>query len=134
MSIYFPMTAEILTPGHIKCLDFLSTKDFVIVGLLTSKALKGYKKCVVSFEDRNFVLQAVIRGSDNIIIVKQDSIDPRDNIRLLGCDAIASGDGWEIEEEIAIGELNLKKIDINFPKDYSSSGIKTKILENDAVV
>lgn len=134
MSIYFPMTAEIITPGHIRCLQYLAGLDMVIVGLLSNKALKGYKKCVVSLEDRQFVLTAISKGIGNILIVHQHSLDPTENIRVLGCDSIASGDGWEIEEDIAIAELGLKKIDIPFPKTHSSSKIKSLILENRGVV
>jgi len=128
--IYFPMTAEILTPGHVKCLEFLAPLDTVIIGLLTSKALRGYKKCVVPIEDRQYVLQAVAKGIGNILIVHQNSLDPSENIKLLGCTAVASGDGWELEEEIAIQGMGLEKIDITFPKKYSSSSIKQKINSN----
>lgn len=125
--IYFPMTAEIITPGHIKCLQYLAEKDTVIIGLLSNKALKGYKTSVVPIEDRQFVLSAISKGIGNILIAHQHSLDPTENIRILGCTAIASGDGWEIEEEIAIAELNLLKIDIPLPKFHSSSSIKEKI-------
>ena len=82
------MTANILTPGHIKCLDYLTKKDSVIVGLLTSKALKGYKEELVPYKDREFVLDHVdVYG---FAIVPQDSLDPSKNIQEYECDAIAS--------------------------------------------
>lgn len=31
INIYFPMSARVLTPGHIKCLEFLINKGNVIV-------------------------------------------------------------------------------------------------------
>ena len=122
------MTANILTPGHIKCLDYLTKKDSVIVGLLTSKALKGYKEELVPYKDREFVLDHVdVYG---FAIVPQDSLDPSKNIQEYECDAIASGDGWEKVELGAIKKLKLKKIDIKLPgekkKKYSSRKIWQK--------
>ena len=37
--IYLPMTADVITPGHIKVVQFCAQKGTVIIGLLTAKAL-----------------------------------------------------------------------------------------------
>jgi glycerol-3-phosphate cytidylyltransferase-like family protein len=128
--IYFPMTANIVTAGHIKCLEFLVRKGFVTVGLLTAKALKGYKKEVMPFEDRKYILETIGMALGNIDVVAQDSLDPTENIKKLKCTAIASGDGWEKQELTAIKKLKLQPIDIKLrgekEKQYSSS----KILKN----
>jgi len=102
------MTAEILTPGHIKCLEWLKKRTgyirpMIIVGLLSDKALKGYKKCVVTYKDRKYVLEQ-IKYVD--FLVKQDSLSPYKNLVKFGAEAIASGDGWEKEELKAIREYN----------------------------
>jgi len=137
MKIYFPMSADILTPGHIKCLEWL--RDYqsqkhpsIYIGLLSDKALEGYKKTIVSYKDREYIMEAIARGITKwgiscAYVVKQDSLNPVENIKKYKCVAVASGDGWEPEELEAIKKLGLLKIDIDFPKKWSSTKIKEKI-------
>ncbi len=127
--IYLPCTANILTRGHIECLEFLCKKDFVIVGLLTKKGLRGYKKELVSWEDRKYILEHLdIYG---YTVVPQDSLDPTENIIGYECDTIASGDGWEKQEKKCIKKLGLKVINIRLQgekkKKYSSSRILKRV-------
>lgn len=125
LKIYFPMTANILTPGHIKCLEYLSEMGDVIIGLLTKKALLGYKKEMVSFNDRKFILEHL-----GYSVVAQNSLNPERNLKKYMCTHIASGDGWEQEEIEAIKKLNIQVINIKLKgeksKKYSSSKILTK--------
>jgi len=118
MLIYFPMSARILTAGHIRCLKWLSKKSPVIVGLLTDRAMMGYKNPIVPFKDRLAVMKAVAKK-----VVPQDSLDPTENIKKYKPTAIASGDGWEKCELEAIKKYKLKRIDIPFTKKYSVSEI-----------
>jgi hypothetical protein len=128
--IYFPMSCRVLTAGHIKALEFLNKKGFVVVGLLTAKALKGYKKEVVPYEDRHYILVTIAMALGNIDIVPQDSLDPTKNIISYQCDSLASGDGFEKEELAAIKKLKLEVIKVKLPgetkKLYSSSKILGK--------
>lgn len=126
MRIYFPMTASIITPGHIKCLDYLSNRGDVIIGLLSAKALKGYKEEIVSYQDRLYVLgQIACTRADRI--VRQNDLNPRKNVLKYKCDAIASGDGWEQKELEAIRDLKLKKIDIKLRGEKTKKYSSTKI-------
>lgn len=126
MSIYFPITCNILTRGHIECLEFLCEKDSVVGGLLTKKALRGYKKEIVPFKDREYILQKL--KIFPFTVVAQDSLDPTENIIAHNCNTIASGDGWEKQELECIKKLKLKVINIKLKgerngKKYSSSKI-----------
>jgi glycerol-3-phosphate cytidylyltransferase-like family protein len=125
--IYFPMTCNILTPGHIKALEFLNQKGWVVVGLLTEKALKGYKTELQPYEDRKYILDTVAMALGHIEVVPQDSLDPTENIKKHACDAIASGDGWEPAELKAIHKLKLTQINVKLRgekiKKYSSTQI-----------
>lgn len=125
------MTANIVTPGHIKCLELLRNKGFVTVGLLTARALKGYKKELVPYKDREFVLDTIGIAVGAVQIVPQDSLDPLANIKKYGCDTIASGDGFEKQELAAIKKLKLNVINVRLhgekgKKRYSSSAIIKK--------
>ena len=128
--IYFPMTANILTVGHLKCLEYLSRRGFVTVGLLTSKALRGYKKELVPFQDRKYILDTIAMAIGNIDVVPQDNLNPMENIKRYKCTAIASGDGFEVVEKRAIKKFKLKEINIKLKgeikKKYSSSKICQK--------
>ncbi len=128
MEIYFPMSCNILTPGHIKALEKLKRQGFVNIGLLTSKALKGYKEELMPFEDRKYILETIACALGKIDVVAQDSLDPTANIKRYKCDAIASGDGWEKEELAVIKKLKLKRIDLDSGHALHSSDIfkKTK--------
>lgn len=129
--IYFPMTADIITPGHIKCLEHLSKMGTVVVGLLTDEALEGYKTNVVPFEDRLYILEAIARGIGNIIIEPQNSLDPSHNIKLYKCKHLASGDGFEPSEEQAAKDLGIGLLDIHLAgektKHWSSSDVKKRL-------
>lgn len=123
---YIPMSCRVLTVGHIKVLEHLLSEDyFIYVGLLTEKAMKGYKKEVMDFEDRKYILETVAMALGNIDVVPQDSLDPSENIRKYKCRALASGDGFEPVELEAIRKYKLKRIDVKLrgekAKTYSSS-------------
>lgn len=123
--IYFPVTVDILTPGHIKAIRWLEKEcEHLIIGVLTDEALKGYKKNVVSFDDRFFIVQQL-----TFTVVAQRSLSPEENIKLYKPDAIASGDGWEKTELEVIERLGIEKIDIPLPKQWSSTKVKNTILK-----
>ena len=127
MEIYFPATCNVLVRGHIKALEILNRKGFVTVGLLTSKAMKGYKKELTSFEDRKYILDTIAMALGNIDVIPQDSLDPTENIKKYKCNAIASGDGWHPKELRAIKKLNLKKIEFDSKHRIHSSDLWKKI-------
>lgn len=134
--IYFPMTCNILTAGHIKCLKWLSKRgDVVVVGLLTAEALRGYKKELVPFEDRLFILNHL--DIPKIIVVPQLSLNPEQNVLKYNCDSIASGDGWEPVELDFIKRYNIKQIDVRLEgettKQYSSTAIVNSAHENSSI-
>lgn len=117
------MTADIITPGHIMSIRWLEQRcDELIVGLLTDEALEGYKKNVVPFEDRLFILQALAKH-----VVPQRSLSPEENIKKYQPDAIASGDGWEKEELEVMEKYQIADVSIDIPKEHSSTAIKNRI-------
>jgi len=122
--IYLPVSCRILTPGHIKIIKHLLKEDKVIVGLLTRKAMEGYKEEIMPYKDRLFILENL---DLNVRVVAQKSLNPKRNLKKYKCTAIASGDGWEQSEVDAVNELDIEMIDVKLPgekkKKYSSSKI-----------
>ncbi len=129
-NIYFPMTCSILTPGHIRCLGYLTSIGFVTIGLLTSKAMKGYKKEIVPYKDRKYVLDTVALALEDIDVVPQDDLDPRTNLLLYDCTHLASGDGFEKDEIEAAKWCGVDLINIKLrgekKKKWSSSRVLDK--------
>lgn len=150
MLCYIPMTADIITPGHIGFLKKLSSGKYcknclITIGLLTDKALEGYKTAVMSWEDRKYILENLdIRdrfGFKTICkIVPQDSLNPYHNLMEFKQTAIASGDGWEKIELDGIDKWQEEshyqfpvltiRLDGENKKSYSSSKIKDKIISS----
>lgn len=83
----------------------------------------------MDYKSRKTLLES-LRMSSILEVVKQDSLDPSKNIEKYRPEAMASGDGWEKVELGAIKKFKLLKININLPKEYSSSAIKRKICES----
>ena len=137
MLIYFPVTCELLTVGHIKCLEWLreyrhSKNPYIIIGLLTDKALRGYKDSIVPFEDRKYILEHLVVnkfGINILEIVPQDSLNPYKNLKEYHPEYIASGDGWEKEELAGIKKAKVKKLNITLPKLWSVTKLKQKICQ-----
>ena len=128
--IYFPVTCDILTPGHIECFKWLLEKDTLMVGVLTDRALKGYKKNLVPFKDRFYIVEHIGIGM-GFITVPQDSLNPEGNIRQFKIKGgLASGDGFEVGELETIKRFKLEKINIRLSgekkKRWSSSAIIKK--------
>lgn len=120
-TIYVPMTCNLLVVGHIRLLKKVFDKGDVIVGLLSSKALKGYKKELAHFNDRKYILEALNIPME---VVKQDSLDPYENLKKYQCTHLASGDGFEEVEKKATKKLGVKLLKINSGSPTHSSDIK----------
>lgn len=131
LEIYIPMTINVLTVGHIKCLEYLVQYGFVTVGLLTAKALKGYKPEIVPFTERKYIMDTIACSLEDIRVVPQESLNPLENVKRYGCNAIASGDGWEPVELAAIKKYNLKRIDIRLKGEKTKRYSSSKILKGD---
>lgn len=121
--IYLPVSCRVVTPGHIKVIDSLIKKGRLTIGLLTHRAMSGYKDEVVPYKDRLFILKRVAPPS--VIIVAQESLNPYKNLKKFKCTHIASGDGFEESEIKAAKSLNVTLLKVGTTKRYSSS----KILE-----
>lgn len=117
MRIYFPTTCDIMTPGHIQSILYLKKRGELVIGILTSKAMKNNKTEIIPFKNRLFVLESILKGIGGVTVVPQTNIDPTKNIKRTKCDTIASGNGFEDVELASIETLGLKTIHIKLPGD-----------------
>ncbi len=120
-TIYVPMTVNILVAGHIRLIKKLIKKGDVVIGVLTSKALKGYKKERTPFKDRLEMMKSL---RFPIKVVPQDSLSPEGNLKKYRCSILASGDGFEPSEVVAATKLGVKLLKVNSGSKIHSSDIQ----------
>jgi cytidyltransferase-like protein len=126
------MTADILTPGHLRVIQECATYGRVFVGLLTDRALKKYKNTIFSYKERKEILDSI---KYIYKVLPQRSLNCFNNLVKYKINFVASGDGFEPEELEAIKRAKCKKLDIRFKgekkngKLFSSTLVKKKICE-----
>jgi len=100
------------------------------VGLLTDRALEGYKKTIIPYEYRKEIIEAM-----GVSVVPQDSLDCYENLVIYKAEYVASGDGFEPEELEAIKRAGCEVLNIQIDgekkgqKLFSTTKIKNKIIK-----
>jgi len=95
IKVYAYVVGDLWHIGHKRALhQAKSLGDYLIVGVLTDEATIAYKRQpVIPFEER-IELVADSKAVDEVI--RQDSLDPTENLRMLGdVDIVVHGDDWD---------------------------------------
>lgn len=91
--VYIGMSADLVHPGHMNILKVGASLGEVTVGLLTDKAIAGYKRLpFMTYEQRKAVIEN-IKGVKEVI--PQETLDYRPNLELLKPDIVVHGDDWK---------------------------------------
>ena len=132
-TVYVGMSADLIHPGHLNIINKASKLGYLIVGLLTDKAIASYKKKpTMKFNDRLLVISS-IKGVDKVI--RQNTLDYTNNLRKIKPKFVVHGDDWKkgvqskIRERV-IEELrkwNGKLVEFQYTKRISSTKLKKKI-------
>ena len=132
-TVYVGMSADLIHPGHLNIINKASKLGYLIVGLLTDKAIASYKKKpTMKFNDRLLVISS-IKGVDKVI--RQNTLDYTNNLRKIKPKFVVHGDDWKkgvqskIRERV-IEELrkwNCKLVEFQYTKRISSTKLKKKI-------
>jgi cytidyltransferase-like protein len=132
-TVYVGMSADLIHPGHLNIINKASKLGYLIVGLLTDKAIASYKKKpTMKFNDRLLVISS-IKGVDKVI--RQNTLDYTNNLRKIKPKFVVHGDDWKkgvqskIREKV-IEELrkwNGKLVEFQYTKRISSTKLKKKI-------
>lgn len=132
-TIYVPMSADLIHPGHINILKKASLYGKVIVGLFSDEAISSYKKPpIMTYEQRKIVIEN-IKGVDEVI--PQKTKDYTDNLIALKPDFMIHGTDWR---NGPLAQVRQKAIDLmktwggqvvepEYTEGVSSSQIKQKI-------
>lgn len=133
LTVYVPMAADIVHPGHINIIQYAARYGKVIVGLFTDEAIASYKKPpVMSYEQRKIVIEN-IKGVYEVIPQKVKDYD--ENIRMLKPDFMVHGKDWR---EGPLQAVRQKAIDTmkewggqvlepDYTQGVSSSSLKQKM-------
>jgi len=118
------MTADLLHIGHLKALQQCAQRGRVIVGLLSDECIKKYKgkPPIIPFEERRALLECLAPVDE---VRRQNTLKPD----LTGINYLASGDGFEPEEEQAAKEANCILANISYYQGQSTTLIKQKVCQ-----
>jgi phosphoenolpyruvate phosphomutase len=91
--VYVCMSADLIHPGHLNVIKEASKLGRVMIGLLTDKAIAGYKSIpFLEYEQRKEIAEN-IRGVDQV--VKQDTLEHTANLNKYKPDIVVHGDDWK---------------------------------------
>lgn len=91
-TVYVPMAADIVHPGHVNILKVAASYGDVIVGLFTDEAIASYKRVpYMTYEQR----AAVISNMKGVVeVIPQETKDYEPNLRKLKPDYMVHGTDW----------------------------------------
>ncbi len=93
MKVYVGMSADMIHPGHLNIIKEASKLGDVIIGLLTDKAIAGYKRLpTLEYEQRKIIIEN-IKGV--MEVVPQHELDYSINLRKIKPDFVVHGDDWQ---------------------------------------
>lgn len=91
--VYVGMSADMIHPGHLNIINEAKKLGDVIVGLLTDKAIAGYKRLpALKYEQRKIIIENIKGVSE---VVPQHELDYSPNLRKLKPDFVVHGDDWK---------------------------------------
>ena len=131
--VYVGLAADIVHEGHINILKTAAKLGYVIVGLLTDKAIASYKKLpYLEYNQRKIILQNIKYVNQ---VVEQKTLDYVKNLKSFKPNYVVHGDDWKIgiqkkTRQRVIKTLKLwggKLIEPRYTRNISSSKIKNKI-------
>lgn len=133
--VYVGMSADLIHPGHLNIINEAKKLGEVTVGLLTDKAIAGYKRLpFLTFDQRKQIIEN-IKGVENVI--RQDTLDYVPNLKLLKPDYVVHGDDWktgvqkQTREKVieALKEWGGELIEIEYTKGISSTQLINSMKE-----
>lgn len=94
MIVYTYVVGDLWHIGHLKCLQQAKALgDYLIVGVLSDEAVEAYKRTpIIPFEER---IELVADSKQVDEVVRQDSVDPTENLKRLNVDIVVHGDDWD---------------------------------------
>ena len=133
--VYVGIAADIIHKGHINILKEADKLGYVIVGLLTDKAIMSYKNIpYMTYNERKVVIEN-IKFVDKVI--PQTTLDYSKNLNKVKPNYVVHGDDWKsgVQKKTRAKVIKtLKKwsgklIEIKYTEKVSSSLIKKRLVK-----
>jgi len=92
--VYTYVAGDLLHVGHQRALQQAKALgDYLIVGVITDEGVDAYKRRpVIPFEER---MELIVGLKCVDRVVRQDSVDPTENLKILKPDIVTHGDDWD---------------------------------------
>jgi phosphoenolpyruvate phosphomutase len=91
-TVYIAMSADLMTPGHVKIVQEARTLGEVVVGLLTDDAIAGYQRLpYMEYEQRKVVMENIVGVKQ---VVPQETLDYIPNLKKIKPDYVLHRDDW----------------------------------------
>lgn len=127
-TVYVPMCADVVHPGHLNILKEGAKHGSVVVGLLSDAAVATKKRVPLMNYDQRYEVVSSIRWVDSVI--PQETPDYRPNLRKLKPRYVIHGDDWseKARESVTetIAEWGGTLIEIPYTEGISSTQIQEK--------
>ena len=92
---YVPLAVDILHEGHINIIKTAKKYGYVIVGLLTDRAIGQYKELtILNFNEREVLVKNLSYVDE---VIAQDSIDYESILNQIKPDYFVHGDDWKFD-------------------------------------
>lgn len=130
--VYTFVVGDLLHVGHLRALQQAKALgDHLIVGVLTDEAVSAYKRHpVIPFEER-MELVANLKCVDEVM--RQDNVDPTENLKKLNVDILTHGDDWDENFPGAeyMRSIGKKALRTKYYPNQSTTKIIEKIIRNE---
>lgn len=132
-TVYAGMSADIIHHGHINLILKAKKYGSVIIGILSDKAIKGYKRDpIFNYNQRKLIIKN-IKGVHKV--VKQNTLSYKKNLIKYKPDFVIHGDDWKLgvqkktRQEVleCLDQWGGRLIEIKYTKKISTSLIIKKI-------
>ncbi len=128
-TVYIPMCADIVHPGHLNIIEVGSKLGDVTIGLLTDEAVASKKRLpLMNYEQRAAVVGS-IKGV--VAVVPQETSDYRPNLNMLCPDFVVHGNDWsESARQQVTDTLDSwggQLIEVEYTEGISSTALHEKI-------
>lgn len=133
--VYIGMSADLIHPGHLNIIKKGRELGTVIIGLLTDKAIAGYKRVpYLSFEQRKIIVENIAGVSE---VVAQETLDYTANLQRIRPAYVVHGDDWKTGVQQAtrqqvietLKEWGGELVEIQYTEGISSTSIQQALKE-----
>lgn len=104
--VYINMCADAIHHGHINIIETARKLGEVTIGLMTDKAIAGYKRVpIFTYEQRKKIVEN-IKGVN--LVIPQESLDYTENLKKLKPDYVVHGTDWQTGMQKTVREKVIK--------------------------